>query len=492
MPTSQEIGTCRVARSGRRVFPGRYPMSGTGEGDGTRRLADMAAIALLPSTRIEVEPGSEASCEVLVRNTGDIVDQFTVEVLGAAEGWARAEPPAVNLLPGAEVPVRVFFAPPRSPEVLAGSVAFGIRVASREDPHGSVVEEGEIEVGPFTDTRAELVPTKARGSRRARFRLAVDNFGNVPVAAEIVALDEEDELRLLVDPPTILAEPGTATLVRVKVEPHRRFLRGEPKQRPFQLVTLPDGADPITSNGVLNQQPLLPAWALPLLAMLVALVAVLLALWFTLLKPTVTSIAQTVSQQGASQAATAAKQASQAASQASQAAGVAQAASGGAPAGGAAGGGGASSAAKGGGSGAGSSPGGASTAGSGGGTSSGAAVVAGPTPTDFRIATSATAVTNGSFQTFSYTPPAGQTLDIGDLVLQNPRGDSGILQLVIGNTVVLQEGLANFRDLDYHYVDALNVAAGEAVQVQVSCTAPGAGMSTCTPSVSFSGQLRKG
>jgi hypothetical protein len=76
-------------------------------------------------------------------------------------------------------------------------------------------------------------------------------------------------------------------------------------------------------------------------------------------------------------------------------------------------------------------------------------------------------------------------------VLQNPRGDSGILRVLLGDKVVLETGLANFRDLDYHYVNALRVEPDQPVVVAVSCGTPGAGATQCTPAVSFSGRLLK-
>jgi type II secretory pathway pseudopilin PulG len=269
--------------------------------------------------------------------------------------------------------------------------------------------------------------------------------------------------------------------VRAKVAPHRRFLRGEPKTHQFQLVVLPDGEDPVTANAVLVQQQLLPPWLLPVAAVLLVVAAALITLWFTVLRPTVASIAQDASQQQVSQAAGAARHASQAAQQASQAASAAQAASGG--------GSGGSGGGSGGGASAGGRAGGQGKSGGSGPSGAAAASSAAPAPIDFRIAASADPVTNGSFQNFSFTAPKHQRLTISDLVLQNPRGDSGFLQLEIGNSVVLQEGLANFRDLDYHYVSALHVNPDQPVVLAVNCTAPGAGATQCSPSVSFSGTL---
>ena len=432
----------------------------------------MAVAASLDKDNLTVDPGGEAVCELRIRNTGDVVDQFTVEVFGEPKSWCTVQPALANLLPGTEATVRAVFAPPRSSAVPAGTVPFAIRVQSREDPHGSTVEEGEIDVAPFTDVVAELVPGKRRGSRRARFRLAVDNNGNQPASVDLMAIDPEDDLRLRIQPATVRIEPGTAVLAKLKVVPHKRFLRGEPKNHPFQAVVLPAGGKEIVTDGVMIQQQLLPKWLLPALALLAAGAAALVALWFVLLRPQVQSMATEAVQQQASQMSSAASQASQAAEQASQAARAAQGGAG---------------------TGSGRGSGGASHGASGGGQGTGQAGAAsgttGTNPVSFRIATTATPVTNGSYQRFGYTVPNHRPLDITDLVLQNPRGDTGYLQLMLGGNVVLEEGLANFRDLDYHYVVPLHAGPGEPVTIAVSCQAPGGGATRCTPSVSFSGRV---
>lgn len=432
----------------------------------------MAVAAALSTTAISVEPGSDAVCEVQIRNTGDVVDQFTVDVVGDATDWCTVEPSIINLLPGGEATARATFKPPRSAEVPAGTTAFGIRVLSREDPDGSTVQEGQVDVAPFDALAAELVPTKRRGRRRAKFRLAVDNNGNHEIAIDIMAVDPDDEMQIQLRPPTVVVERGTAVVVRLKTFPHKRFLRGDAKTLPFQALVLAPGEEPVTADGVMIQEQLLPKWLLPALGLVAAAAAALVALWFLLLRPQVQTIAKAESQQQVSQAASAAQQAGQAAQQASKAAAVAQSAAGGGGGSGAGGGGG------GGGSGGGGS--GKATTTSGGGA-------AGSNDTSFRIASSAKPVTDGSVQNFTYTAPNHQSQDITDIVLQNPRGDAGILRILFGQTVVLEEGLNNFRDLDYHYVVPLHVNPDQAVTVAVNCVTPGTG-TTCTPSVSFSGR----
>ena len=425
----------------------------------------------LSSATLSVEPGEETTAEVRLHNTGALVDQFAVDVVGAAAGWTTVTPATVNLMPGAETTVRVVFAPPRSYEVLAGSVPFAVRVLSREDPSASAVEEGTIEVGAFAELVAELVPTKKRGSRRAKYQLAVENLGNVPMHTVVAGFDpEDDQLDLDVRPGELDAAPGTVTLVKVRATPTRRFLRGEPRPHPFDLEVT--GTEPvhetITVPGVMIQERMLPKWVLPMaIAFGVAAVA-LVTLWFAVLVPEIGSIATEKVAPQVSAAAEAAEEASAAAEEANAAADVATGGeTGGDP----------------------SDPGG--TEDDAGGTDDGGAAGGdgGPTPVDFRIATEAEPVTDGSYEPFSFTAPDARPMEIGDLVLQNPRGDSGLLRIMIGDEVLLEVGLANFRDLDYHYVNALRVEPDQPVVVEVNCLTPGQGAGECTPAVSFSGRL---
>ncbi|WP_344233140.1 hypothetical protein [Kribbella hippodromi] len=449
----------------------------------------MAATVTLSAPSLTVVPGETGSCELAVTNTGRLVDQFGLGLVGTTGEWVTVEPTSMNLMPGTTGTATVRFAPPKSAVAPAGRHEFGIKVRSREDPEDSVVTEGAVEVAPYREIAAELVLGKRRASRRAKFRLAVDNLGNAETVVTIGLRDPEDDLRLGTAHPVITTAPGTATVVKLTAAPHRRFWRGQSKMLPFEVVASPaEGAEPVTTTGVVQQEQLMPKWLLPALAAAVVLVVAAIGAWYALLKPAVQSVATEQSRQQVAQAESAAAKASTEASKAGAAATVAQQAAGvtspsaseptspaltpSAPA---------------------KSPGPSSTPGQPKASAkpSGPAKTPAPAPAplSFRIATQAKAVTNGSFQPFTYAAPAGRTIRISDLVLQNPRGDTGILRVLIGSNVVLETGLANFRDLDYHYLEALTAAPGQPVGVSVNCTAPGAGFDHCTPSVSFSGQL---
>ncbi|MBB5804729.1 type II secretory pathway pseudopilin PulG [Saccharothrix ecbatanensis] len=432
----------------------------------------MGATATLSATGLAVAPGEDVTCTVVVRNTGDLVDEFTVDVVGDAAEWATAEPASVSLVPQASASVVVRFAPPRAAEVAAGPVAFGIRVVSREDPYGSVVEEGVVEVGAFTDMSAEIVPAKVEAGARAKFEVAIDNVGNHPVAVRLHPADPDGELEFKLDRTDIMLAPGTAAFVKMTAKPRNTFLRGPSQPRPFRVEVVPSSGPPLTAAGTLVQRQLLPKWLLPALIALLALAAVLAALWFTVLQPAVKSAAREAAVQQADQVKAAADEAQVGAGQAQEQAKAAEVK--------------AEEAMKAAGLDPDAAPGSPPTA------KPNQAPVAPGEPTDFRVAADAAIVANPDvFTDFVFTPPADKTLLISDIVLQNPRGDTGTVRVVRdvegARTVLLDLGLANFRDHDLHYVEPLRFKKGEKIVVLVSCQNP-AEKGNCKPSVTFSGR----
>lgn len=432
----------------------------------------MGATATLSATGLAVAPGEDVTCTVVVRNTGDLVDEFTVDVVGDAGAWATAEPASVNLVPQASASVVVRFAPPRATEVAAGPVAFGVRVTSREDPYGSVVEEGVVDVGTFTDVSAELVPAKVEAGARGRFEVAVDNVGNHPVAVRLSPTDPDGELEFKLDRTDVVLAPGTAAFVKLVAKPRDTFLRGPSQPRPFRVEVVPSSGPPLSAAGTLVQRQLLPKWLLPALIALLALAALLVGLWFTVLRPAVKSAAREAAEQQVQEVKTAVDQAQLGAGEAREQAKDAEVKS--------------EEAMKAAGLDPQAPPGSPPTA------KPGQPTGEPGEPTDFRVAADAAVVADPDvFTDFTFTPPADKTLLITDIVLQNPRGDAGTVRVLRDANgtrgVLLEVGLANFRDLDRHYVEPLRFKPGERIVVQVSCQNPD-GKGNCRPAVSFAGR----
>ena len=391
-----------------------------------------------------VVPGGEGAVEIRIANTGAVVDSFTVTVVGAAADWASVEPPTASLFPGADQTVRVVFRPPRSADVAAGDVPFGVRVTSREDPGGSVTEEGVVTVAPFAVVSLELTPRTSRGSRRMVHDVAVTNDGNQSAEVTLQAADPDRALAFAVDPPSVSVAPGQATFARVKVRPAKTFGSGPPITHLFQVVATSAGAgsgEPVAvADGMAVQEATRPPWLKRAVVWSLLGLILLAALWFALLKPTVRSAAKEAAREETAPPTIG-------------------------PGGGSSG----------------SGSGGSSSSGSDDSTTGTAATGAGTsTPIDGRLFLTDKGSTD-------FTVPDGGALQLTDIVLQNPAGNTGTLRIQRGDTALLVVELGNFRDLDYHFVAPIVFAAGQKLVLSAECTSPG-----CTPGAYFAGFLVRG
>ncbi len=420
----------------------------------------MGAFATLSESALEVEPGTPVTVGVTVRNTGTVVDAFKVEPLGEPAPWATVNPPTLSLFPGAEGMVWVTFTPPRLPSTVAGPQPFALKVWSNEDPEGTVVEEGVLAVGTFRDTSVEILPrtSHARGRKPGKHELAIDNRGNTRLNASLTALDKDALLRFALLPPALVVEPGTAGLVRLEVRAKKPFWRGQAKTRPFQVFVEPDDDPPLAVEGTFLNEPRIPAWLPRLLLALLALLLLAALLWKSVLEPTVEDRAREAGAKAGQEAAAAAVNPL---ADAVDAQGRQIAETLGKPA-----------------------------------PKPVPRVTASPAPQFVDPAL------GNPFSTRLQVLPGGGSnpqvdatvfgskdiFNLTDIVLSNPRGHEGLLTLRRGDDTLFQSDLANFRDLDYHFVAPLVFAPGEELEMEVSCTKPDPGK--CEASVFVSGYLR--
>jgi hypothetical protein len=376
-----------------------------------------------------------------IRNNGEIVEGYSIEVVGPSAAWTTVEPDTVSLYPGSATTATLAFHPPRSAAVLAGEVPFGVRVVPTEHPEDAVVPEGVLEILPFLETSAELTPRTSRGRRGGRHQIAIDNRGNVPVTAVLTASDPAQQLMTSLRPEVITVAPGHADFATLRVRPVRTIWRGQAVTHQFQVQVTPKDAPAVTLDGTHLQEQVIPAWLPKALLALLALLAALAALWFAVFKPTIQAAAKDAvkpqvqaAQKQADQAKTAAQQAGAAAQDASGSKEVADKSA----------------------------------------QVAAANVGIPPTPTDPISQRLAVQTDPGSTARDTYTVPAKRTFELTDVVMQNPQGDFGIVTLQRGTQALFTMALENFRDNDYHFVSPIRVGPGEKLELVVRCNGVGA------------------
>lgn len=506
----------------------------------------MGAHASLDQHELSVEPGEHVTAQLRVRNAGTVVDELTIEPLGSGASWIDAEPSVVSLFPGAEETITVTFRPPRQSSVEPGPTPFGLKVHSREDAAGSHVEEGIVTVGTFAERTVELHPLTARGRRKARFELAIDNRGNAPVHVSMAGSDTEEACDYQFDRATATIKPGEAHVAKFDVVPRKAFWRGPPQTHQFQVVVgerpprsiddlmrsspsdrpdrpdaVPAGADappapeaapgtvaappappaitpPETVNGTMLHEALLPPWLIKAVLAVIAAALLLWLLWMTLLKPTVESAAKDAVaepidalNERLDEAADSTVPTTSAAPPTSE-----PAPGGDEPTGGGAAGAPPTTTPANGGGQPGDDEGGDTGDGSGNETEDSTPSATTTTveqltpfgnPTDFQLGV-------GSSVPVSTSEQFDQTFDgqfaLTDIVLQNPAGDFGRVEISRDGNILFTEALENFRSLDWHFVAPYSFEEGQMLRMTIGCATPAPGNDGCSTSGSFAGFTR--
>ncbi len=96
-------------------------------------------------------------------------------------------------------------------------------------------------------------------------------------------------------------------------------------------------------------------------------------------------------------------------------------------------------------------------------------------------------VAPGKTGTYPYKLAADQTLTVSDVLLENRAGDNGTMNIQSGTSPLFDFALADFRDLDYHFVQPLEFSSSHAPEIMVACA--NTGSAKCTPALSLSGTV---
>ncbi|MFC8507756.1 hydrolytic protein [Streptomyces sp. NPDC057411] len=394
---------------------------------------------------MSVVPGGAATTSLTVRNDGDIVEAYRLEVVGDCAAWATVEPERVSLYPGTAETVTIRLEPPRSPQVRAGDVPLAVRVLPTEHPEAVRVPETVVHVEEFRELRTALAPRRRRGWLRGRYRLAVRNEGNAPVRVAFSAGQAGEELKFAFQPTAQELEPGESAEAGLRVRAGRPVWFGTPSSWPFTVAATEarddaEAPDPALVRppleGEFVQIPIFPRW---LLAVLAALLALLIA-WFTLVRPAVRSTAREAADEVVQ------KRPAPSADPNVRPPGTGD--------GTRPGGSGGTTAPGSGGDGKGTGAGGA------GGGQQGSATI--------DLETS-----GGRTATGTYTVPPGKAFGITDIVVANFQGDEGVMTIGFGDRKITTIALETFRNQDYHWVTPIRITESQTVTIQVTCAKPG-------------------
>lgn len=380
----------------------------------------MSVTASFDPSRVASEPGMAAALTLRLHNDATSNEIVRLRAAGALAQHTVLQSETIYLDANEtfDVPVVV--------DVGAGLVA---------GPHSSTVEvldeegrvagsaEATIDVVEQVGYAVALVPEHSRSAAAGRHRVVIQNTGNTQVAVELTPFTTDG---VVVELATQIANvvPGDTAQVEVRVIPPSRFWTGPSRSFGFSVHTLGSDGAAHEVHGTFEQGPRIRSWFVP------ALVGTLLALllgtlaWFTLLKPYVDDTAEDAAADAIFEDRAALRERiaelEAAAAEAEEL-----------PLG---------------------------------------------EPVDFRLAATAAP---GSAASDVFAVSSSRLLSVTDIVLQNPTGAVGRVTLLRDGVILLESELANFRDLDLHFVAPFRFEGSTQIELRVACTEPGPLESDC-------------
>jgi hypothetical protein len=247
-----------------------------GESGGVERVR----VEIAPP-RIAVTPGAAASARVRVRSLGDLVGRFVLRLGGPAAPYAVLEPQTVRLMPGGEAVVVLHVAVPRGPEPAAGALGLFVDVYAGDAAKLLAQGDADVDVQPFADLTARVVPSTGQAWRRRRYRLEVQNRGNADADLRMSGTDPDEALTVRPTPDRLTVRPAERGEALVEVRAARLKPLGRPAQRPFTVAVETEGGHRLERDARLVQRALVTRTVVTLVvlvaALLIAAVAALAA-----------------------------------------------------------------------------------------------------------------------------------------------------------------------------------------------------------------------
>lgn len=381
----------------------------------------MSVTASFQPDRVSAAPGETAALSLHLQNNTDAERMVTLKASGGLAAQTLLQTETIYLDPNEhfEVPVIV----DANATLVAGPHSCVIEVLDDKESSNA---EATVEINSTEAWSAQLEPQRSKSASAGRHKVAIENSGNVPIMVELVATCSSDVVTEMAAP-AVNIDPGKTAKVEFRVAPHSKFWSGPPVEHPFSVAVSGSDGEQAALDGVFEQGPRLRPWLLPAVAgMLGALLLGTLA-WFTVLKPSVLDTAReeateldTIQQAALDDRVTAIQVAADEAAEL--------------PLG---------------------------------------------DPTDLRLSVDADPATTSTEEFDFDASGVGRILSISDVIFQNPTGAVGRVELLRDGEVLLDQEMANFRDLDFHLVAPLQIDSGSSIALRVTCETPGPGTESC-------------
>jgi len=224
-----------------------------------------------------VEPGGTGNAAATLIYRGNSPVTLHLALDGLPPGWGSVSPHVVAISPGENKRVAITFRPPRSSQSRAGRYPYTLRVSGAE-PGRSLEARGALAVGVYSAFKTELqynrVPSGEVG------RVNIQNLGNSPEMFTILLGDPHADLSF--DPPQsrLRLEEGQNGVADFQVSMRQPRWFGSEQIHPYSVQVAASNGENQVLGGEVVSRPLVPAWALGLVALLMICMAGAAILFF--------------------------------------------------------------------------------------------------------------------------------------------------------------------------------------------------------------------
>jgi hypothetical protein len=222
----------------------------------------------LPAFRIDIQgpdqavsPGAHISTELMITNTSQDEEKYSVEVTGPPPPWVRVNRPTLTLKPEEAGEVVISFKPLRRPESKPGDYPVKVSVRPASNPESLLEANVNLRILSYSGFAITLETRRLNSGQR--FRLHMHNQGSAPLPLTVSGRDLSDHLRFYIPTPQLTLGPGQRTTLLGEVRPKSPSLYGKPSEHLFDLVARCHDASGflVAVRGHFVERPMLPSWS---------------------------------------------------------------------------------------------------------------------------------------------------------------------------------------------------------------------------------------
>src|SRR4051794_25043590 len=223
-------------------------------------------------------PGEPVILTVQVFNSAPVISAHRIRVLGVDEKWVTVDHDQLSLFPESTgVSIVTITLPAGIP---SGLRRISIQVHELTPPNRTETVNVDLTIPAEQGARISVDPISVTGGSRTVVGVLLANDGNTDLRLQLDAVDEEDKLTFVFDPPIVELSPGERITSSARIKGRRPFA-GSPKPRTYTVRAL--GTDPpLEAFGSFVQQLRLSRGTLGLVGLLaaVSVFAVVIAMSF--------------------------------------------------------------------------------------------------------------------------------------------------------------------------------------------------------------------